>query len=424
MKTIRSNKLKFRDIFNNDKLILLFSVIISFIFWIILAFGDSETKPVTISDINIDIELSSTAQEDGLKVFGGKDINGEVSVTGSRIIVGQLTKSDIKITAPMASSITAPGNYTLELVPQKSGILTDYEFSSGVTPGFVTVMVDRYREAEFTVENGIKYQSDPAYFAGTTTFSSPKVKISGPESEISKVKKIVAEDEVQDVLKASRTIYKVPLVMYDSYDEVISSDLIVMSTVSEDVTIPILLRKTLPISAQFTNQPEDMSYFDSRITVEPKEIEIAGPEEMFGEYNSVLLEPIDFSKVDLSNNVFDQTVVIPSGCKNLSNTYQARVTIDMSGMRTKTFNVSNFSILNKGENKDAKVSTSSVSVTVIGPYSQINTMSSSDIVGEIDLKGKESFTGLTEMPVTFKVKNYGHCWSYGSYNVNIEVTGS
>ena len=145
-----SNKFTFKNVFYSDRAILLLSVIISFIFWFVLSIGDTEGKPVTISDIPISVNLSDAAVEDGLKVFGGQNTKAEVSVTGSRIIVGQLTKSDIQIVAQMASSITSPGNYTLELTPKKVGVLTDYEFSSGVTPGFVTVMVDRYREAEFT----------------------------------------------------------------------------------------------------------------------------------------------------------------------------------------------------------------------------------------------------------------------------------
>lgn len=424
MKKLMSNKFTFKNVFYSDRAMLLLSVIISFVLWFFLAVGDTEGKPVTISDIPINVNLSDAAVEDGLKVFGGQDTKAEVSVTGSRIIVGQLTKSDIQIVAQMASSITSPGNYTLELTPKKVGILTDYEFSSGVTPGFVTVMVDRYREAEFTVENGIQYNSDPAYFAGNTTFSTPVVKISGPESEISKVKRIVAETEITDVLKSSRTVYNVPLVMYDSYGEVISSDLINMSVTSEDVTIPVLLRKTLPISAKFINQPEDMSYLNNRITIDPTEIEIAGPEEMFNDYNAVELEPIDFSKIGSGNTEFEQSLIIPSGCKNLSNTYTVKVKIDMSGITSRRFNVTNFSIVNQSEGKQARVSTSSVLVTIVGPYSQISTMLASDIVGEINLNDKGNFTGHTEIPVKFKVNNYSYCWSYGEYSVNIEISDS
>lgn len=422
MKIKKFNKITFKDIFYNDKFILLFSVCISFILWIFLAVGDSAEKPITISDIPININLSEAAIEDGLKVFGAQNIKAEISVTGSRIIVGQLTKSDIQVTAQMANNITSPGHYTLELTAKKTGVLTDYEFSSRVTPGLITVMVDRYREAEFTVESGVQYKSDPAYFSGTTTFSSPIVKISGPESEVSKVKKIVAQSEINDVLKSSRTLYNVPLVMYDMYGQVIANDLITMSAIAEDVTIPILLRKTLPISAQFINQPENMEFFKSRITIDPKDIEIAGPEDMFKNYNAVLLEQIDFSKVSLNNHEFEQSIIIPSGCKNLSNTYTVKVKIDMSGIRSRTFNVTNFSFLNKSSSKSAKVNTKSISVTIIGPAAQISTMSASDIVGEIDLKDKESFTGHTEMPTKFKVNNYPYCWGYGDYNVNVEVT--
>ena len=422
MKKIRIKKINFRELFYNDKFVLIFSVFVSFIIWIFLAANGSQSRPVTISDIPVTITLSDSAVEDGLRVFAGSDVKAEVSVTGSRLVVGQLSKSNIQIVAQQASSITAPGNYTLELVPKKSGVITDYEFSSAVSPGFITVMVDRYREIEFVVEDGVKYKSDPAYFAASTTFSSPKVKVSGPESEISKIKKVVAQTEIPGVLKESKTVSAVPLVLYDSYGEVISNDQITLSVTQVDATVPILLRKVLPVSVSFSNQPENAPFSENQITIEPKELEIAAPESMFTDYNSVKLVALDFSKINLEHYEFEQAVDLPAGCKNLSNTYSGKIKIDMSEIKSRTITATNFSFINLQQDKQGVVNTKSMVVQILGPANQIDALTEADVVGEIDLKEKGNFTGHTEMPVRFRVDNYTGCWAYGDYTANVEIS--
>lgn len=416
------NKNTIQKIFYNDKYVLLLSVIASFILWVFIAIYGSEDKPVTISDIPVTVTLSDSALDDGLRVFGGQDVKAEVSVVGSRIIVGQLTKSNIQIVAQQATTITAPGSYTLELTAKKSGILTDYDFSSGVTPGFINVFVDRYREAEFTVESTVDYQSDTQYFVSAPILSSPKITVSGPESEISKVKRVAVSTKIPDTLKQSTTIRDVPIVMYDSYDEVISSDLINLSVDTEEITVPVLYKKTLPLKAVFTNAPQNNPFDDSRISLETEELEIAGPESMFEDYNEILLSEIDFSRINPNNNVFEQEVVIPAGCKNISNIYKVKVTLNTDGIRSKTVNVKNFAFENKADDKTAKVNTNNINVIIVGPYNEINSISSDDITGIVNLKDKESFTGSTEIGISFEFSNYESCWAYGEYNVNIEVS--
>ena len=421
MKKIDLGKFNMKNLFYREKFIIILSIVLAFIIWLIISSNENESRPITISDIPINIELSGVAVSDGLRVFSGNNLTAEVSVTGNRIVVGQLSKSDIRVIAQQASSITAPGNYTLELTARKASTLTDYEFYSGVTPGFITVMVDRYKEVEFTVEDGIKYKSDPKYFAGSTVFSSPKVRISGPESEISKVQKIVAEAEVSGVLEKTKNL-TAPLVMYDSYGDVISSENIVLSVDSEDVTIPILLRKTLPVTPVFKNNPESLSASSSRVKVTPSSMEIAAPEEIFETMTTANLVSLDFSTVNLDKTTFDLSLDLPIGCKSISNVYNVALTIDLSGYTSATKTLTNFEFINLPENKQASVSTKEISVAVIGSSSQIGDVVNSDLIGQIDMSERKDFTGSTEVPVRVKINNRNTCWAYGEYKVNIEVS--
>ncbi|MBQ3093087.1 MAG: hypothetical protein IJC57_02400, partial [Clostridia bacterium] len=108
--------IKINRLFYNNKFVAVFSIVTSFVIWIAMASNSSESIPMIISDIPVDIVLSESAVKDGLRIFSGQDITARVEVTGNRLTVGQLTKNDIQVTAPQAAStIMSPGNYTLEL---------------------------------------------------------------------------------------------------------------------------------------------------------------------------------------------------------------------------------------------------------------------------------------------------------------------
>ncbi len=414
-------KYKLGDLFYSNKFVIGFSIALSFLIWLFITLNSTDEKHVTISDIPVNIPLSESAQSDGLRVFSGQDIKAEVSISGSRIVVGQINKSDIQVVAQQASAIASPGNYTLELTAKKASIITNYEFSSVVSPRFITVMVDKYREIEFNVEDAVQYRSDPSYFASSTTFSSPVVTVSGPETEVSKVRRVVAQGNISEVLTSTKTI-KAPLVMYDSYGDVISNENITLSVNEVDATIPVLMKKVMPISAVFENKPDGFDVSGSTLKIEPDTVEIAANADVLSEMESVNLKPLDFSKVGINDHNFDLELDLPAGSKNLSNTYSVNVDIDMSGMASVIGTLTRFEFTNLPENKEAKVNTSYVYVSVIGPRNQINRLVGSDLIAYVDMKDKESFEGNTEMPIRIKVNNKDSCWAYGEYKVNIQVS--
>ena len=70
----------------------------------------------------------------------------------------------------------------------------------------------------------------------------------------------------------------------------------------------------------------------------------------------------------------------------------------------------------------AEVYTQSLSVTIVGPPSEIEAFTENNLVAQIDMTGKENFTGQTEVPVTISATGAPNSWVYGSYMVNIGVS--
>ncbi len=341
------------------------------------------------------------------------------------MIVGQVTKNDIQVTAAQAAStIMSPGNYTLELSAKKVGVRQDYEIVSNVKPSVITVMVDRYREAEFTVEPEISFTPKANYFVGNTILSSQKVTLSGPETEISKIKKVKIKSSIPGEVSSPITL-KLPIIMYDAYGQPITNETISSSAYEIEASIPVLMKKEIEIISDFSNLPEGINLkkaYKDTVKVNPPKLEIAGPEDIISNLKSIKLDAIDFNSVNIQNNKFNLPINLPQGCRSLNNVYSAEVSLNMSQFREKSLVINQFSFKNVPQNKAANVYNGNINVTVLAPASQINFIKSSDILAEIDFEGKSESSSSMEMPVKLSIKNYTGAWIYGKYFVNVNLT--
>jgi len=340
---MKHKKFSIGSLFYDDKFVMLFSVLFSIVLWIFMATGNTEEFPRQITDVPVTIKLSDAAQEDGLKVFSPVDQTATVSIKGNSLIVNQIKASDMQVVAPLASTITSPGNYTFNLSVQKTGTLSDYEWVS-ISPSQAIISVDRYAEKTFTIQNDIKYksgyQSDPSYFVSAPTFSSDTVTVSGPEKEVSQINKVSVQYEIGDTLKETKS-FTTDLIMYDANGNKITSNKLKMSEEKVDVTIPVLARQVLPLNVSFTNKPSGLTLSPDQITIDPQTVEVAGPQDVLANLTEISLTPLDFAGISPTKNSFDVSVALPASCKNLSNVPVAKVTLNLGSMSTRQMVVNN-----------------------------------------------------------------------------------
>jgi YbbR domain-containing protein len=402
---------------------MVFSVLASVILWGVMASTNTEQFPRQITDVPIVINLSESAQADGLKVFSPINATATVSIKGNSLIVKQIQASDLQVVAQLASTINTPGSYTFNLSAQKKGALTDYDVVS-ISPNQAIISVDRSREKTFPIESNITYKpdykADTAFFVSTPTLSSDSVTISGPEKDILQVNKVQVQYEINDTLRETRN-FTADLVLYDANGNRIENNRLKMSETKVDITIPVLSRKVMPLQVSFTNQPTGLFLGSDQIIINPSTIDVAGPPDILNNQYEITLPPLDFSGISPTKNVFDVNVNLPNGCKNLSSIPVAKVTLNLNEFTTRQMVVKNFDIKNLAANKTASLFTNSLSVTVVGPESELSKLTENSLVAQIDMSGKENFTGHTEMPVTFSISNTSNSWVYGSYMANLSV---
>lgn len=419
-------KVAWNRLFYNNKFAIFFSVLLSIILWAVLITNDTQDHPHVITDVPIKVALSSAAQQDGMKVFNQSPTTATVYVKGNSLAVNALKSGDLVAEASLPSDITTPGNYPLTLTVRSTNQKINFsQYSvSEITPSQVLVSVDRYREKTFDIPKDIPYkagyQANEAYFVGTPTLSSDSITISGPEKQVTQVNRVALDYEISSTLTETKK-FTAAVVLYDANGNKLEKGDLQISAEKVDVTIPVLPIQKLSLLATFTNKPAGFSF--NQIQISPVDIDVAGPKDVLANMNGKFsLDPIDFSTISPSHNAFDVNINLPTTCKNLSNVPTARVSLDLGSVTTKQMTVSSFTVKNLGADKTAEVNTKNLSVTVVGPISEVSKLTDSNLVGNADMTGKENFTGQTEVPVTFSISNSSSCWVYGTYMATVNVT--
>lgn len=411
------NKLGFK-LFYNDKFVMVFSILVAFISWLYVSSTTQEASVFTVTSIPVTLpELTG-----GMRYYNADNLTAEVKISGNALVVASVTAEDVFITAADTSFITSPGTYNLDLVAKKSGLKTDYSFTSSVTPSSVEVYVDQYAEREIPITDKIVVSSvEEGYYASQTVLSQQTVKITGAAAVVNSISEAVAEYTFQSTL-TDTTVVKAPIALYDSAGKKVKSGYIKLDISEVDATVQVFGVHVLKVEPKIVNMPENLQFDSSRIHVEPESVSVALPSS--ASLTSLNTDTIDFSQVTLEKTKYDVKIEVSPGCKIIDGTEMAEVTFDLSDMTTKVIPITKFTLVNTGSDQNATVSTKSINVTVMGPKSKLAALTSGSITAVVDLSEKSSLkNGIVEMPVTIVFnEKYSDCWALGSYTVNVSFS--
>ena len=393
-------------IFSNKIFLIILSVVISLTIWISINMGDFAETSYSVSNIPITIDLPDTASSQGLKVFNNDELKGTVTVSGNRSIIGNLTSDDIEIVPEQTDNLTSAGSYTLSLVAKKKSSSLNYTIES-VSPSTVYIKLDRNRNVTKKIEQNISYTIPKDYY-GTVLLDNESVTISGPETEIKKIDKVVIEGDVKEELKSSVT---------NEYD--VKSLAISPSKVK--ATVSVLQKKDVNVELSTVNGPSGID-LTKYCKIEPNSISLGADSSNIENITKVNIEPIDFSTLRNKDYKINKNLDIPNKCVDINSVNSVVVNMDLSSMEKKTITLTDFDIKGLDKKYSANVTTQSVEVTLYGTKSALKNIDENDIDAVIDFTGTEVSAGSRTMPLSLTLKDKDGCWIYGSYEVVVEIS--
>ncbi len=407
------SKSLFGRLLDNKKLVLILSLVLSFVFWMI----SSDNTTQTITDVPLNFSLSESVSKD-LKIFSTSVDTVTVNVSGKRVIIDSLSASDITATVDLFS-VNKPGTGTYPIrVENNSNMSFDVE---GVEPENITIMVDKEATKTVNVVSNFSYNPEGYYVDNNLPAT---VEITGPETLVNKVQCAYVTGKVNSP-NASTVTNTYTLRLFDSEDpnsagaQEVSTEYITMSYSSVDVSFRFLkIDDNVPFTIKYEPSAIKLSSFYYSVT--PSTISVAGPEELVTGENAIENFAIDIGSLSkYKNQIYNETFsvkdVIGDEFINKSDGVETiRVQLDFSNFNMETFDVPSSRItvnnLPDGYNYTAP---STFAVSAVGTTTSLSDLTENSFSIVYDFKDvTPSAETPVDVPVSITVNSNGICWVY------------
>lgn len=426
---MKLKKLSLRQLFSNTKFLVVFSILVAFIFWIVVALEYAPVIENEIKDIPVKIDMNNSVPDKlGLQIFGQSDYTINVTVRGNRYIVGGdlLTADDFEATAQTAY-VDSAGKHSLVVKVTAKDANADYEIISKSTD-YIEVYFDKYAEKEVEVTPRIiseldDFTADDYMFdKADIIYETKTVKVSGAQTEVNSITAAYADIPIEKKLTQSETI-DASVVLSNGSD--LDSKYVKIngeSRLTVPVTLPVYKMQTSAVSVSFKNTPSDYINSPLLYSISPSRVRVAVLQNGSDTTNSLEIGTIDFANITPSNGSFTFLASNVKTAKFLDGTTSFSVEVNTDGLSTKKLepNINSIMITGGSGVSAGNVDLSSIgSVTVVGTQTALASVNANMLEVNINLTNIKLEEGENTVPVTVTLKNSKNCWVSGSYSAVI-----
>ena len=413
----------------NNKVALVFSLLLAFSLWIWVSIEKSPIIERTISAVPVQIDMeNSIPTQLNLQVFGKKEYAVDVVVTGKRFIVSNLTADDILVTA-QTNYVDSAGNKSLQL---KAGVTNSKEFEiTRLSQNFIDVYFDTYKELEFPIEPRIIAPSNKKVadgcILGNIAFSQKSVVISGAATDVNKVIGAVAETTLEAPLEATTTA-KAALKLQTDNGDTLNYVQLNLDQNALTMTMPVLKKVVLPTTVTFKNAPTGYLNATVPVKITPAEVEAAILIEKLDEVKSISVGTVDFSDLKSGKNNFTFNASDATEYMVVNSNAQFKVMVDMTDTIVSTsFTVpaDHIKIINPKAGFTSTLQTTSIdNLKIIGPKEDLAALTNEMLYVELDLADYDIQEGTQTIQAHVFVKGNTRAWAADTYPVKIQSVAS
>ncbi len=432
------SKFTVRGLFNNNKFVLFFSLIIAIVFWVVISVVETPNAEKTISGLSITVPIENTAAESlNLQVMDDiEDYRVEVTVRGPSYVVSTLSRDDITITASPTDSdrnFDGAGTYNIKLRATKQSSISqgEYEILS-VSPSTVSLTFDRYVEEPLEIDSVVECANISAtqgLIRGEAVVDGENtLYFKGAKTKVDQIAKVVAKVSETQTISATTT-YDASLVIYDENNdilpledyEIVNSQNAAVESVK--VRVPINKSVSVSVKATYQNAPAYINGSAVNFALDHSKVQIEGPVEEIDKITVLELEPIDFCEVTENGQTFSRKFAnLPLGVEVTDNIEEITVTVKgMQGYTNKTFTVSKIS-LSGASTYNVTLSRNIKNVKICGSKDFLKNLDAENLYAVIDPQNISGFrAGEYTVPVVIKCQTSNEVWQIDKYNAVINI---
>ena len=397
---------------------VLLSVVLAVIFWMYVRVEVDPEDSTIIHNVPIELTGTNVLTGQGLTVTGISADTVDLRVSATVSVINNLIRYRDDIYIPLDVSRCAEGENRLAYQPKwPENFNTSDVVLQNKDPGTITVTVGKLYTNTLNVEFRLDGQVADGYQMGTSTIEPSTVTVSGSAEEVSRVAKVVAilEDENLD----ERYTGDLPLTLLDSQGNPLTDLNVTLSSDTAYVVVPVVVEKDVKLTVSFQNgggaTTDDIEY-----EIDPEIITVSGEKSSVENLTELSVGSIDLAKV-VGTNTFTFPISLDPSLENASGENEAVVTVTVKGLDTQVFNVDNISVVQPSNGYSAVAVTQEKQITVRGKAEDLEEIDASQLRIVADLSDVTT-TGQISVPVRVYLNTNSSVGVIGEYTIVVSIS--
>ena len=356
-------------------IITIVCTILSIGLWIYITNVENKTRSTDINKIPVEIINQESLKNINLALSPNQEFFVNLKIEGNTSDINKIKKSDFKIQVDLEEYVWKKGD---NKVPVS---IIDYPISISIKNTntlTASIKIEQLKEKTISIESQIQVMPVEGYFLSETKLSETKIKISGAESLIEKVDKVVIRDSISNADENITGTYE-PIAI-DNEGNVIEG----IEFSLKEVKVDLLINKgksTKLIYETVGNVKEGIRI--RSIELERNLVEIIGPSEILEKIKEIKTSPLDLSTINEDKEVFlavlpEEGTTIKSGEEYVKAIIKVEKTIE------KNFNIQ-YSTTGLNEGLKVIPDKESISVTLTGFEDEINKIKEENLRATLNL---------------------------------------
>ena len=312
----------------NKLVVPIICLLLSIGLWVYVTNVENKIRTTEISKIPVEIVNLEALSASKLALTPNQEFYVTLRIEGNTNDINRIKKSDFKLQVDLSEYVWKKGENKVPVSIVDYPITVSVRNTNSLT---VSIKIEDMIEKVMPVTADINVIPKSGYFASKPTVNPGEVTISGAESVVNKVSKLVITDNKQDIHENIMADYEIKPVD-ENGTEVLDVNL---SSKTARVEVRVSKGKSvnvkIPTTGQLANGIKLKSIDSSRKTVE-----ILGPKEILDSINEVSTNPIDLSAVTGNKDV-DLAISLPQGVSVAQGEEMVTARVNVISMITKEF---------------------------------------------------------------------------------------
>ena len=378
------------------------SIILAIIVWFLVVNASDPVRTQVFTDIPITVTNSSYLESMGLSYQLSEQSGVRVVIRDNASVVKNIRSEDIKVVADMTQIVNIDSDPVLVPLRASCSKYPNIDVDNiTTTPGNAQISLEKLASEEFviTASQG-DTKPDLEYEVGDMQVSPETLTISGPQSIINKIDKVVAQVDVTDLAEDKDLSGKLSVI--DKNQEALSEyqmNYLTLQNIEAEGTVSVhvtlwKIRTDVSIKASAAGTPAK-GYQIAEVDTTPGTITVAGTQEALAslqEAGNVIEIPesevdADGKKDDFETKI-DISGFLPDGIRlatDVSSSVMIKTTILPYGSKAIEVPSTNITQTGLGEDLRAVFDSDRIQVRVQGTDSALEALTASDITGTVDL---------------------------------------